>query len=693
MVFFPFIFRKNKLFTSQPNLGIHQNLSQSLGRMMESEPASHYQLSLDETDELLVDQGMFELGNLKEYEAEPRYFGGTTKNDESIESIELSPVKLEELNDQKTLSTEIRSSSTPDIKETDQTKETINNLQPLYPSSPAILDDLHNDPPMDRVPQMMQSESRDGDLEDSETSDTHNGTDDHRKPSADSEAEGSRASNSSDHDDTAVDAQNDQLKENDESDSQSQSSTSKIDEVVSKKDSELLVKEAEESTADGKTDDTQKENPESESQSQKERSTDENTSGEEHNERTPKAEDRNEDTSEQKSDVESGKGLNDHNGEKQVDSMSDQEEKKQKVSKDSLEEYDGDQSTKSSSSAVGVHGGHSEQKQNDHSPTLSSGNVSAGSVGEKSSEKESDRGSVVEQEKKRKASKDSLEEYDGDESTNSSSSEVREHKEHSEQKQNDHSPTLSSGNASAGSVGEKSSEKESDHGSVVETSLQNVSDLTEMFQRISSSPASSPKSETKYKPLNYPSQNILQSGLDTSGSESSLEEAPLSGKIQQEEVPHEVVPLTISSGNNEHKQHISSLATVTYKAPLYSSATNNSDESETGSEVNLVTSEMQKVEPKLAEHVKTSGKGDSETTTAQQPVRKRRPTPAPIVMDQSVFQNQLLQSAAAVSALVGGSPRPRSTGKTFLGSITEEGGFKEEDEEELESENEGYTQF
>ena len=121
-------------------------MSHSLGRLMESEPASHYQLSLDETDELLVDQGMFELQpdfNLEEYDTEPINVqrNCTDENPDAEAQIDQkqSSYEMQQI--------EVLHSSSPDILDDTERNKSANEfhhqimeVEQLSSSSPAIIE-------------------------------------------------------------------------------------------------------------------------------------------------------------------------------------------------------------------------------------------------------------------------------------------------------------------------------------------------------------------------------------------------------------------------------------------------------------------------------------------------------------------------------------------------------------------------
>ncbi len=600
---------------------------------MESEPASHYQLSLDENDELLVDQGMFELDQeIEEYDSEPRQF---------------------------------RASSYADVHEPSQKSV---ELEAAHSSSPVVLDPINNiDPSPVRTHSLMQSESRDADLELESSNESMKNSE---KAQADSKED--------------VDENNTEVSEtnNNEEIIDHEAKEQESAEMSSGNDSQANSREDIKST-----------NSEKSSDSKSGGATSDKTSI--HSDSQSVEDAVKDDGEENESNIEEIETVPQHDTVVVMESPSivENETRSMEANDQSGEVKDSDKED-SSDEKIDEEKLSVDEKVVEEIEMESSSDSQSLFQEDMTEKKESDEeeNKIVsqpknEEEKQFVRDNNSESQSSGLQSSGSQSSGSN---QESQRKDGDNEQTDSSNSdTKVSSDVSKKSNPDTKQDKLVETSsLPKVSDLKELFQKIGNSPSSSPASNTKYKPLTYQKQNVLQSGFDTSGSESSLDDSPNDNPPTQQHPEEHLTadrPKFNLSGNEQTKQNnqgVSSLATVAYKAPLPNLSTS---DNESESEVNLATTEVQTVEPKLAIHVVAGSREVNNNTgppgvqTQQQPIRKRKHTPA--IMDPMAMQQQLLQQFS-----VGNT----KTGDLSLGSIAE--GIIEE-EEEGESDDEGNTRF
>ncbi len=563
--------RKHKLFTSQPDLLHNQNIGQSLNRMMESEPASHYQLSIDETDELIVEGGMFEL---ESYDTEPRLPGEYEKK----YSTKYLPVNFNTVPDVHSSNNgpnEETNSSSPNIlaEDTFTEMEKDQYLRPLFSSSPAVLDEIDT---VSQNPKIMQSESRDADLE------------------LDSS------------DDSLTKKQNLKSRDSIDKEEHPNSLSSSSKEVTDK---------IENIAADRKEfndDDNGRNHPE-----------------------IIFAADR--------------ASVSDNSDEKPKD----------ETTQTIIEEVtinmtnEADTNDKQQFQIIDAQPKISEEFKNKDSEVCN----------------EDQQQQVFDKEKSEMntETQQQTEIYDGKESIHNSDDE--------------------------------------------ETNETNTEDM-EMIDKYGIGKEGVPceiideqaTAMTKYDPLSYPNQKIVQSGFDGSESESSSDEYQSSNGTTQKKEDVEILnagaPNINQSGNGQkqsNRNSLSSLATISYKAePLTTSSL--ASISDNDSEIEIVaTSKVQTPMPKQAMIVRNIDNDEDHNGITQvyiqkteQSMRKRKVTPA--IPDMAKLYS--MQQTLAKLNQIGGGSQMRSSDLS-LGSIAEEGGFKEEDEEDLEddSENEGHTKF
>ena len=752
---------------------------------MESEPASHYQLSLDETDELLVDQGMFELQpdfNLEEYDTEPINVqrNCTDENPDAEAQIDQkqSSYEMQQI--------EVLHSSSPDILDDTERNKSANEfhhqimeVEQLSSSSPAIIEAKQIETlSSEHEVRAMHNESRENELD----SDSESEQSSEEQPSASTvenrDEESNRDINNNLQDardeDKTLEADNDSsvantvphesdiqisMNSNETKSTDRESGDSLLHEDFAEENSSTISKGEDNNRAselgnhgaeemEENTERMASDRRSSNESKPSENFTDESLSGneQEHVEEKSEEEVRSVDTLNGESD---DPIANDNS--EMIDLQKNVETKLEygEQGKNETESLEICESQSEDSKEILIEENIQQEEvdtKQEHALQAEDKDTfdeKSGSQSEESSKKNIKEALEIKQSEKWNE--------DNNKPMGKSESQSKESIEKNEKE----ATSLQAGigpralsNASTKSLPNMKNQEDlsserhlpQDEDNLIETaSLSKVSELREKFQQIGNSPSSSPnlKMKRKYVPLKYPEQNVLKSGFDLSGSESSLTDAESTGDDSHHSTAENkseqngmltAGPPNLDLSGIEPRQRVSSLATVSYKADAMAvssitSISDNDSESDT-----MMTSPIQTPETKQAVIVQNSASSQieedevdgtdevanvdsnedgmivqSEANTPKRPPPKRKITPAFHQYDYSKYkmmhqQQLLMEPNTSNSPDTGhGIAGSLNSNKLSLGSIPEEGGFREEDEKELEeqgsSDEEASTKF